>query len=310
MPIAIIHPSGNAQAWIKNLQAIDPTLEIQAWPDIDYTKSFETVIAWKQSPGELARIQGLRCVASLGAGVEHILFDPTLPPDVLVTRIVDQGLAREMTEYICMMTLIQKRHFLKQQQYQREKRWVKDVDEKKDFEARVGILGLGELGRDAARALVALGIPVSGWSQTRKDLPGVKSFAGEKEFESFLKDCTILVCLLPLTPNTENILCRRTFEFLPEGAFVINVGRGNHLVDADLIEALESGHLSGACLDVFREEPLPSEHPFWSHPKITVTCHVSSITNPGNVARQIVDNHRRLLRNENLLNTVDRKRGY
>lgn len=310
MPIAIIHPSGNAQAWIDNLQAIDPSLEIQAWPNIDYDKSFETAIAWKQPPGELARLKGLRCVASLGAGVEHILSDPTLPPEVLVTRIVDRGLAREMTEYICMMTLIHKRQFLRQQVYQREKRWVKDVDEKKDSEARVGILGLGELGRDAAKALVALGMPVNGWSQTKKEIPGVQSFVGASEFEEFLRSSSVLVCLLPLTSQTENILSRKTFEKLPPNAFVINVGRGNHLVDEDLIEAIDMGHLSGACLDVFREEPLPREHPFWSHPKITVTCHVSSITNPKNVALQIASNHQRLLRNQPLVNQVDRQRGY
>jgi glyoxylate/hydroxypyruvate reductase A len=171
-------------------------------------------------------------------------------------------------------------------------------------------MGLGQLGSDAAARLRDLRFSVSGWSRTSRDLQGVRSFCGDDQLNPFLSQTDVLICLLPLTPRTEGILNRETFQNLRPGAFVINVARGRHLVEEELLAALDTGHLSGACLDVFREEPLPPEHPFWSHPRIQVTPHASSLTEPRAVAPQILENYRRVRAGEILLHRVDVERGY
>lgn len=310
MPTVLLHPTGNTAAWLKHFHDVDPEFEVQVWPEIESGMQFEMAVSWYHPPGVLSQIKGLRCVASLGAGVEHILTDPDFPSTVQVTRVVDEGLAQEMTEYVVMMTLIHKRRYLQQLSYQRNRQWIKDADQKRDNSMRVGILGLGVLGRQSARALIELGMPVSGWSRTPKSLAGCRCYYGDNQLPDFLAEADVLVCLLPLTPRTEDILNATLFEKLPKGAFLINVGRGRHLVEQDLLDALANDVLSGACLDVFRTEPLPQDHPFWVHPKIQMTCHVSSITNPKNVARQIVENYRRLRQGLPLLHTVQIEQGY
>jgi glyoxylate/hydroxypyruvate reductase A len=171
-------------------------------------------------------------------------------------------------------------------------------------------MGLGQLGKDAAKKLSYLGFPVSGWSQTPKDIEGVKCFAGDKALEDFLSQARILICMLPLTPKTKGILNHKTFAKLPAGAYIINIARGQHLIENDLLAALDSGQLGGACLDVFEVEPLPEDHPFWSHPKILVTPHISSITYPQTVAPQIIENYQRAKTGDPLLHVVDMERGY
>jgi glyoxylate/hydroxypyruvate reductase A len=171
-------------------------------------------------------------------------------------------------------------------------------------------MGLGHLGADAALKLRALGFAVAGWSRSAKQVEGVRSFAGDSDLDLFLAQADILVCLLPLTPATRGILNRRTLAALPKGAYVVNAARGEHLVEEELLEAIESGHLSGACLDVFRKEPLPETHPFWSHPRVTVTPHVASLTYPKAVAPQIVENYRRVCAGRPPLHAVDIRRGY
>jgi glyoxylate/hydroxypyruvate reductase len=175
---------------------------------------------------------------------------------------------------------------------------------------RVGIMGLGHLGSDAAVKLRALGFAVSGWSRTARQMESVRCFAGAGELESFLAQADILICLLPLTPATEGILNRETFSKLPRGAYLINAARGDHLVEEDLLDALESSQVGGACLDVFRKEPLPESHPFWKHPCVTLTPHVASLTYPKAVAPQIVENYRRVRAGKPPLHAVDIGRGY
>jgi glyoxylate/hydroxypyruvate reductase A len=175
---------------------------------------------------------------------------------------------------------------------------------------RIGIMGLGQLGKDAAKKLSYLGFPVTGWSQTPKDIEGVKCLAGEEVLDDFLSQTRILICMLPLTPKTKGILNQKTFDKLPAGAYVINVARGQHLIEKDLLAALDSEQLAGACLDVFAVEPLPEDHPFWRHPKIIVTPHISSLTNPKAVAPQIIENYQRTKTGRPLLNVVDMQRGY
>lgn len=175
---------------------------------------------------------------------------------------------------------------------------------------KVGILGLGHLGRTTAKTLVKNGFNVHGFSKTPKDIENIESFAGDDEMEAFLEKSEILVNLLPLTPETEKILNKELFQKLPEGAYVINVARGEHLVEHDLIEMLDVGHLSGAALDVFWQEPLPEDHPFWEHSKILITPHIASVTHPRYVVPQIVENYERMMEEDPLKNVVEREKGY
>jgi glyoxylate/hydroxypyruvate reductase A len=214
-----------------------------------------------------------------------------------------------MTEYVVWAVLHHCRDMEKYRADQSAMAWL-PVFPRPRGETSVGIMGLGQLGSHAAATLRDLGFPVLGWSRTPKGIAGVATHWGKEGLGGFLTRTWILVCLLPLTPETRGILNRRTFAALPRGAYLINVARGAHLAKEDLLEALGSGQLSGACLDVFETEPLPAGHPFWSHPRIMVTPHVSSLTDPQAVAVQILENYCRLRRGEPLVHVVDRQRGY
>jgi glyoxylate/hydroxypyruvate reductase A len=175
---------------------------------------------------------------------------------------------------------------------------------------RIGLMGLGQIGQMAAETLMALNFPVSGWSRTPRKIDGVRTFAGAGQYEAFLSGADGLVCMLPLTPETRGILNHGTFERLPKGAYLVNVGRGGHLAEEDLIPAIDAGRLSGAALDVFENEPLPEDHPFWGHPKIRVTPHISGLTHPRAVVAQLLENYRRVMNGEVPGHMVDRRRGY
>jgi glyoxylate/hydroxypyruvate reductase A len=252
----------------------------------------------------------LKAIFSLGAGVDHLFRDADLPAGVPVVRLVDKALTRNMTEYVVHWVLHYHRGFPQYAELQRRGEWralpVPDPPERK----RVGIMGLGVLGGDVARALLGLGFTVAGWSRTPKQIDGVESFAGDAGLVPFLSRLHNLVCLLPLTPETEGIIDRQTLSALPPGAFVINVARGGHLVEEDLLAALDAGHIAGATLDVFRTEPLPEDHPFWHHPRVVVTPHVASQTDPRSAADEVAANIRRIRAGQPPINIADPTRGY
>ena len=214
-----------------------------------------------------------------------------------------------MAEWVLLQVLRFHRQGMEYEQFQREGRWVK-LPAPETSTKRVGILGMGALGAQAATTIAALGFDVAGWSRTRKEIAGVKSFAGADEFDAFLARTDILCCLLPLTPETTDIIDADTLAKLPKGAFVVNSGRGAQLVEEDLLAALESGHIAGASLDVFRTEPLPKDHPFWTHPKVQVWPHVSAQTNAESGADQVAENIRRIFAGETPINVVSRERKY
>lgn len=297
----------NPQSWVNELKKVDPTLDIRVWPDYGNANDIEFALVWRHPPGALKQFPNLKCISSLGAGVDHIMSDPSRPPQVPIVRVIDPLLVRDMTQYITLAVLNHTRHFAQYHHYQKNAAWTRLPP---NNEINIGVMGLGQLGTDAANKLLALGFTISGWSGSAKDFPGVKTFNGEAQFHGFLAQANILVNLLPLTAQTRDILNSGTFQQLPRGAYIINVARGGHLVDQDLITALDSGQLSGACLDVFRTEPLPPEHPFWRHPKIIVTPHIASVTNPKSVAVQIVENYHRALAGKPLLHVVDVTKGY
>ena len=308
MAFLILAPSSRTSAWEKEIRKAQPDLDLRVWPDTGDPDDVTFALCWKHPPGVLNRFSNLKCIASMGAGVDHLMQDRQLP-QVPVVRVVDPSMARSMTEYLLMAVLFRMRQLDRYWQDQLQRIWHPRVPEQA-ASVRIGIMGLGQLGSDAARAFSSLHFPVSAWSRTPKTVDGVDTFSGEAGFAPFLSRLRVLICLLPLTEKTRGILNRQTFKLLPDGVYLINSARGEHLVEEDLLTALDSGKLSGACLDVFRTEPLPPEHPFWGRPEITITPHISSLTNPKAVCPGIVDNYRRMQSGLPLRHLVDRKRGY
>jgi glyoxylate/hydroxypyruvate reductase A len=243
-------------------------------------------VGFRPPHGFLKSLPRLKAIFSLGAGVDGFLRDPEFPRHLPVVRFVDQTLQREMAQYVTMHCLIIHRH---QRDFDAAQSMVAPARWRGPSAMRIGILGMGDIGAVAAERLLMFDFQLSGWSRSRKSVPGVTSFAGQKELPQFLAQCDILVCMLPLTPETECIMDAKLFAGLPAGAWVMNVGRGGQCNEQDLIAALDSGHLAGAVLDVFQTEPLPADNVLWSHPKVTVTPHIAGITDPRNAATFVVD---------------------
>jgi glyoxylate/hydroxypyruvate reductase len=299
----------SAARWRGELTRLTSELDIRLWPDIGDPAEIEYALVWRPEPGLLASLPNLRLILSLGAGVDHVLRDPQLPRGVPIVRLVDPYLIDAMSEFVVLQVLRLHRQDLDYRAQQQAEIW-RELGQKNACERKVGILGFGKIGQNAGRKLAALGFPVLGWGRRKRLVAGVETYAGPEGLFQLLPQSEILVCLLPLTRETEGILGARTFAALPPGAGLVNAGRGSHLVEEDLIPALDSGQLSAAALDVFREEPLPPAHPFWHHPRIIVTPHIAGITNPATAAPIILDNIRRLEEGRPLLNQVDPEQGY
>ena len=232
-----------------------------------------------------------------------------MPAGVPILRLVDPHMTEAMCEYVALQVLRLHRQDIDYRLQQTAGEW-RELHQKNAAERKVGILGFGTLGQAAGHTLRSLGFPVAGWSRSAKQVPGFATYAGPAGLDAMLATNDILVCLLPMTPETENILDARLFARLPRGAGLVNAGRGRHLVDADLLAALDSGQLSAAVLDVFRDEPLPPEHPFWRHPRIVVTPHVAADTNPPTAAPIIAAAIRNLEAGRPVANLVDPAQGY
>ncbi len=309
MALLFASPDDDPIAWREALRRRLPDLELRIHPEIGDPRDIEAALVWLPPPGLLASLPNLRAIFSLGAGVDRLLEDRSLPAHLPLCRMVDPSLTASMAEFVLLHALRYHRDLDVYEAQQRRALWRLRLP-KPPSATRIGIMGLGELGAAAARLLVVHGFRVKGWSRTRKRIEGVESFAGSEELAPFLADLSVLVCLLPLTAETRGILNARLFARLPAGARLVNLARGAHLVEEDLVGALESGQLAHATLDVFREEPLPPTHPFWSHPRITVTPHVAAYSLPETGAELVAENWRRLQAGEPLLHVVDRARGY
>lgn len=296
-------------SWRRVLLELEPGLDLREWPEIGDPNDIEYALVWKPPPGELKGYPNLKAIFSIGAGIDHLASDPELPRNVPVVRMVEPGLTAGMTEFVVMSVLYHHRFMLDYAAQARAHQW-REIDQVPAWERRVGIMGLGVLGGDAAEKLVALRFDVAGWSGSPKDLPGVTSFHGADGFLPFLNRSDILVCLLPLTPETTDILDARAFAALPQGAALISVGRGPQVVEEDLLAALATGHLDGATLDVFREEPLPADSPFWDHPRVVVVPHVASMTIARGACEFVIDNIRRFEAGQPLHHVVDLDKGY
>ena len=289
--------------------AIDPTLDVRAWPEIGEASDIECLVTWQVRDDVCSRLPNLKLIASAGAGVDGILRAVDLPTHVPIMRIVDAHLTAGMTQYVLAVTLRHLRELPRFEAQQRQGVWKREhvFDQR---QVTIGVMGFGALGQDVGRAFAALQFPVVAWSRRAHPQPGIRSFAGSDDFERFLRASNVLICLLPLTPDTRGILNRATLEQLPRGAYVVNAARGGHLIDDDLIALLDAGHLAGAALDVFHDEPLPAGHPFWRHPKIFLTPHVAADPDPVRGARAILENLERVRQGLAPLHAVDRTARY
>jgi glyoxylate/hydroxypyruvate reductase len=302
--------SEKAQArWRPHLATAFPDRDIRFWPTVGDARAINFALVWQPAPGLLASLPNLKLIASLAAGVDHILRDPALPRGVPIMRLVDPYMTQAMTEYVVLQVLRLHRQDFDYRAQQASVEW-REREQKNAAERTVGILGFGQLGQDAGRKLQAIGFDVAGWSRSAKDVPGFVTYAGERGLDALLARSEIIVSLLPSTPETEGILDAGLFAHLPRGAGLVNAGRGRHLVEADLLAAIESGQLSAAVLDVFREEPLPPSHPFWRHPRIIVTPHVAAETHPSTAVQIIAKAVDDLEAGRPLANIVDLERGY
>ncbi len=284
-------------------------MPFRVWPDSGPPEDIRYALIWRPDPEALTRLPNLKAVLVLGAGVDVALSNPGLPANIPVVRLLDAGMADPMAEYALHSVLHFQRRMREYAGQQRDANWL-PLPWKLAQEWPVGVMGLGIMGSLIARRIAALGYPVAGWIRGPRTVGGIEVFAGMKNLEPFLARSRVVINALPLTPETQDILAAGAFAAMPAGAFVVNIGRGAHLVDEDLIEALDSGHLGGAMLDVFREEPLPATHRFWRHPKIIVTPHVAAPTIVSAAAVQVIENVKRLERGEAPLGVVDRKKGY
>lgn len=309
MSIVLKVGEARGQWWVNHMRSLLPDQEINFWTDVDDPDAVEIAIVWKPDPGWLKTMKNLKVIVSIGAGIDHILVDPELPDGIPVIRTTGDDLRVRMREYVTLHVLRHHRRIPEIHAAQETREWLQII-EPPMYERGVGVMGLGNLGADCAVALSTLGFKTAGWSRTPKQIAGVECFAGEDGFKDFLSRTDILVCLLPLTPSTFGIMNKDLFAQLPENACIINSGRGEHLVDDDLIAALDSGHLRGATLDVFHKEPLQPDHPFWDHPKVLVTPHVASLIDPVAGGEIIAGNIRRFLNGEPIPDMVDLTRGY
>jgi glyoxylate/hydroxypyruvate reductase len=295
--------------WRHELKRALPELEVRLWPDAGDPREIDYVLVWDHPAGFLRQFPNLRVIFSMGAGVDRLLFDPEVPAQVPLVRMADPGLAVFMREYALMRVLHYHRDMPAYERQQHAALW-RQLPPRETRERRVGVMGVGQIGGTCARALAELGFEVRGWSRSVRAIPGVNVIAGNSGLREFLRGIEILICLLPLTAETRGILNADNFALLAPGAWLINLARGAHLVEADLLHALDCGQLAGATLDVFATEPLPREHPFWRHPRITVTPHASALTRPETAVPRLVDNIARERAGQPLLDLVDRTAGY
>jgi glyoxylate/hydroxypyruvate reductase A len=317
MSILINIPGRPLDKLITRLKQDIPENEIEVWPNVKHPDKVEFALVWKHQHGSLNAYKNLKAISSFGAGVDSIISDPELP-NVPIARIVDPDLAINMAQYVLTMIQHHKLRLHQFNQQQQEQIWKPKSVRKAN---KVGILGLGQLGAKTAEVLLNAGFEVSGWSRSLKELDNVNCYAGDDGFNAVITEADYLVCLLPLTDKTENILNAAVFSKMKSTAVLINVARGEHVVDEDLIAALtptnEHAHdlqtqqqIDFAYLDVFRQEPLPEQHPFWQSEQIQITPHISAVTNVETAVSQIVENYFLQKQKKDIINQIDKSSEY
>ncbi|MDZ3826592.1 2-hydroxyacid dehydrogenase [Pseudomonas monsensis] len=285
-----------------------PDIEWRAWPDIGDPTDIKYLAAW-QAPEDLQTLlPNLQVLFALSAGVDQLDLS-RIPPSLPVVRLLDPGITQGMCEYASFAVLGLHRDMLRYRQQQIARCWQAHLLQPA-HKRRVGVMGLGTQAQQILATLQPLGFALKGWARSAHRIAGVECFAGREQLPAFLSQCDIVMCVLPLTEQTRGILDRELFRQLPRGAALINMGRGGHLVEEDLLEALDNGQLSGAVLDVVQKEPASADHPFWDHPQILLTPHIAAMTQPESAFGVLLENIRCFERGEPMTGQIDRNKGY
>ena len=307
MSIALVMPESPSRGLKRALQSHLPGVAIDLWPDLAPDTAYPMAVAWNPPEGSLAAVTGLKALHSLGAGVDALLNDRSIPAELPIARIVDPDLSEQMAQYTLLALLAHQRHVWRFAEQQSQAQWRQAVPLSL---GAVGILGLGEIGCTIAERLLANGYSVHGWSRSAKQVEGVVCHHGEQGLHDLCQQVDALVCVLPLTDQTRGLINQHFLDACRDNLLLINIARGALLDESALLGALDKGKVARAVLDVFEREPLEPSHAFWTHPAVVVTPHVAGLTNPKTATAQIVDNYHRLLAGRPLLRLVDRQRGY
>lgn len=311
--IALLSQAIDMRYLVPAFQAACPGAVLRLWPELGDLAEIDAAVCWVPPAGVLATLPRLQLIQSLAAGIDHLTSDPSLPAKVPLCRIVDHQMASGMAAYVAWAVVHGQRHMGRYLAQQRQGLWCEQAVQHPPQHC-VGIAGFGALGQACARALHSMGYTLRAWRRSDSpcpaDLTDVALFHGDTQLAGFLAGCDTLVCLLPLTAATRDLIGARFLAALPRGAHLINVGRGEQVVDADLLHALDEGQLGAATLDAFRTEPLPPQHPFWQHPGITLTPHIATRTPATVIAQQTLAHLAAIRAGRSAEVAIDRRRGY
>lgn len=309
MRILLHRADGVTDPWVRDFAEALPNAEVVVWQEGQRIARCDYAVLWMPPAAMLDDLAQVKAIFLAGAGADAILKYGDALPKVPIIRLGDAGMGQQMAEYVTHAVL---RYFRRFDDYEKQARrgvWTPLPLRSKD-EFAVGVMGMGVLGGAVLDALKPFGFPLRGWSRGRRQADGVQCFSGAEGLGDFLHGTRVLVCMLPLTPETSNILDRGNLSRLPQGAYLVNVARGAHVAEPDLLTLIRSGHIAGATLDVFRNEPLPAPHPFWDEPRITLTPHISALTLRTESVRQMAGKMRALEAGEAVADVIDRGRGY
>ncbi|TYQ05784.1 UNVERIFIED_ORG: glyoxylate/hydroxypyruvate reductase A [Zoogloea ramigera] len=310
MRILLHRADGRTEPWLKDFSKYLPEAEFEIWHAGEKSQPCDYAVVWSPPEAMLPELAQVKAIFNTGAGVDALLrFGDAIPREIPIIRLGDAGMGLQMAEYVTHAVL---RYFRRFDDYERQARagiWAAlPPYNREDF--AIGVLGLGALGMRVIEALAPFGFPLRGWSRTEKRIDGVQCYQGLDGLDTFLRGSRVLVCMLPLTPETNNLIDRSNLGKLPAGAYVINVARGAHIAEPELLSLIKSGHIAAATLDVFRNEPLPAQHPFWQEPRITITPHISALTLRRESVQQIADKIRSFESGQPVADIVDRNLGY
>ena len=310
MRILLHRADGRTEPWLKDFSKYLPEAEFEIWHAGEKSQPCDYAVVWSPPEAMLPELAQVKAIFNTGAGVDALLrYGDAIPREIPIIRLGDAGMGLQMAEYVTHAVL---RYFRRFDDYERQARagiWAAlPPYNREDF--AIGVLGLGALGKRVIEALAPFGFPLRGWSRTEKRIDGVQCYQGLDGLDTFLRGSRVLVCMLPLTPETNNLIDRSNLGKLPAGAYVINVARGAHIAEPELLSLIKSGHIAAATLDVFRNEPLPAQHPFWQEPRITITPHISALTLRRESVQQIADKIRSFESGQPVSDIVDRNLGY